>query len=100
MCIFLPKLHCELNPIGLLWAQVKKIFATIVFDTFKKNMPLELASGRRICQHDPIMAAADISMDGGIQVRSYHQIFSYKSNNSALHAIRVIPSGSMVCGLT
>jgi transposase len=47
MCIFLPKFHCELNPIEFFWSQVKKYLrdnCDYTFDTLKKNMLLALAS--------------------------------------------------------
>jgi hypothetical protein len=47
MCIFLPKFHCELNPIEFFWGRVKKYLrdnCDYTFDTLKKNMPLALAS--------------------------------------------------------
>ena len=47
LCIFLPKFHCELNPIEYFWGAVKKYLqdhCDYMFDTFKENMPQALAS--------------------------------------------------------
>ncbi|KIK82326.1 hypothetical protein PAXRUDRAFT_153951 [Paxillus rubicundulus Ve08.2h10] len=47
MCIFLPKFHCELNPIEFFWGQVKKYLCDncdYTFDTLKTNMPIALKS--------------------------------------------------------
>lgn len=47
LCIFLPKFHCELNPIEFFWGRVKKYLrdhCDYTFDALKANLPIALAS--------------------------------------------------------
>jgi hypothetical protein len=47
LCIFLPKYHCELNPIEFFWGAVKRYLrenCNYTYEGLKTNMPLALAS--------------------------------------------------------
>ncbi|THH13846.1 hypothetical protein EUX98_g9674 [Antrodiella citrinella] len=47
MCIFLPKYHCELNPIEFFWGVVKRYLrehCDYTFKTLQENLPIALAS--------------------------------------------------------
>ena len=47
LCLFLPKFHCELNPIENFWGMVKKYLCyhcDYSFDGFKANLPKALES--------------------------------------------------------
>ncbi|TFK57758.1 hypothetical protein BDN72DRAFT_782883 [Pluteus cervinus] len=43
-CVFLPKFHCELNPIELVWAQVKHYFRERADGTFPTAKKLAIES--------------------------------------------------------